>query len=219
MSKQQIDDAVSPYELTSILNKGNIEYILIEGHVLCYFTGSPKATIDVDVIVSNTHMSRAVRAIKAEFPQYDFEDMVYNVRFCSKKKESSVDSERIDVIRSNNPFFQKILKKYTVPIISKGQKVNVPAVEAAIALKFAAAISPNRSDEDRPQDRTDLTTIIKKHQNIKQEVLSELGDLIYPGRYRSLQRKKVLQQCMLFFDANKVQVWTFWDLHLDMTRI
>src|SRR5688572_17965073 len=51
----------------------------------------------------------------------------------------------------------------------------------AIAMKFAAAISPNRGDESRPQDRVDLVAIIKKHASVDTQVLTQLGDLVYPG--------------------------------------
>ena len=44
LSKQHVEDAVSPYELTAVLNKGNIKYVLIGGYVLGYLTGSPRAT-------------------------------------------------------------------------------------------------------------------------------------------------------------------------------
>jgi hypothetical protein len=56
-----------------------------------------------------------------------------------------------------------------------------------VALKFAAAISPNRGADSSPQDRTDLVAIIKKHRNLNAAVLAELGDLVYPGGGRELQ--------------------------------
>jgi hypothetical protein len=71
-------------------------------------------------------------------------------------------------------------------VTSKGQVINVPSVEAAIAMKFAAAISPNRGDESRPQDRVDLVAIIKKHAAVNMRALTQLGDLVYPGGGREL---------------------------------
>ena len=75
-----------------------------------------------------------------------------------------------------------------MPIQSKGQTVFVPTVEAAVALKFAAAISPNRGDVSRPQDRIDLMAIVKKHQNMNTTALNELGDLIYLGGGKELNQ-------------------------------
>jgi autonomous glycyl radical cofactor GrcA len=186
LSQQQTDDAVSPYEVTAILEEGGIKYVLIGGHVLGYLTGSPRATVDVDVIVSNAHLSKAVKAIKARFPQLTSEDLGYNVRFNSGRS-GHVDAERIDLVKAGNLFFQRILERYAAPIQSKGQRVYVPTVEAAIALKFAAAISPNRGDESRPQDRIDLLAIVRKHPNLNQATLAELGDLVYAGGGVELQ--------------------------------
>jgi hypothetical protein len=180
LSQQQVDDAVSPYELTAIFDEGGTRYVLIGGHVLGYLTGSPRATVDVDVIVSSGHVSRAVKAIKERFPELTVQDLVYNVRFSSARR-SNVDPERIDVVRAGNPFFQRIVERHAVAIQSKGHRVCVPTVEAAIALKFAAAISPNRGDENRPQDRIDLLAIVKRNRELELEDLAELGDLIYPG--------------------------------------
>ena len=186
LSQQQADDAVSPYELTAILNEGGIKYVLIGGHVLGYLTGTPRATVDVDVIISSAHVAKAVKAIKARYPQLTSEDLVYNVRF-SSSRPSRVDPERIDVVRAENPFFQRIVDRHATPIQSRGQRVYVPTVEAAIALKFAAAISPNRGDENRPQDRIDLLAIVRKHRQLDLGTLAELGDLVYPGGGVELQ--------------------------------
>jgi predicted nucleotidyltransferase len=186
LSQQHAADAVSPYELTAILEAGGIKYVLIGGHVLGYLTGSPRATVDVDVIISSAHVAQAVKAIKARFPELTSEDLVYNVRFNSSRRGGG-DAERIDLVRAGNPFFQRILDRYATAIQSKGQRVHVPTVEAAIALKFAAAISPNRGDESRPQDRIDLLAIVRKHTDLNQAVLAELGDLVYSGGGEELQ--------------------------------
>ena len=68
----------------------------------------------------------------------------------------------------------------------RGKVLHVPTPEAAVALKFAAAISPNRGDENRPQDRADLVAMILKQAALRTEALSELGDLIYAGGGKEL---------------------------------
>jgi len=186
LSLQHAADAVSPYELTAILSSHSISYVLIGGHVLGYLIGSPRATVDVDVLVSSSHVAKAVQAIKAKFPQLDAEDLRYNVRFSSRAAGGHVDRERIDVVRSDNAFFKEILEKHAVPVNSKGQVIHVPSVEAAVAMKFAAAISPNRGDESRPQDRVDLLAIIRKHTSLDSRALQRLGDLVYPGGGKEL---------------------------------
>ena len=132
--------------------------------------------------LSQQHAADAV----SPYELTEIEDRVYSVRFKSSRR-SHLDAERIDLVKAGNPFFQRILDRYATPIQSKGQRVHVPTVEAAIALKFAAAISPNRGDESRPQDRIDLLAIVRKHTNLNQAVLAELGDLVYSGGGVELQ--------------------------------
>ena len=186
LSKQHVDDAISPHEVAEVLNELKVKYVLIGGHVLGYFTGSPRATVDVDVMVSMAQASKAVRAIESKFPHLESRDLAHNVRFSSRQEGSNVDAERIDVVRARDPFFQRILSTYAVPLQSRGRILHVPTAEAAVALKFAAAISPNRGDESRPQDRADLVSMIRKQPELKTQVLSELGDLIYPGGGKEL---------------------------------
>jgi hypothetical protein len=187
LSRQQIEDAISPHDVASALLQADVKYVLIGGHVLAYFTGTPRATVDVDVIVPIAQMGKAVKALHTRFPELEPRDLTYNVRFSSRNAQGALDPERIDVVRAGDPFFQRVLNKYSVAVHSRGKVIQVPAVEAAVALKFAAAISPNRGDESRPQDRVDLVAIIRKQPTLRPEVLVELGDLIYPGGGKELQ--------------------------------
>ena len=181
LSRQAVADAVSPQEIVLILSKIGAKHVLVGGHMLSFYTGSPRATVDVDVIVSTAHVKKAVDAISAAYPQFDERDLVYNVRFSSRAHGRGENAERIDIVRSNTPLFDKIIKSHSVAVKSEGRTVHLPTVEAAIALKFAAAVSPNRGDEKRPQDRTDLMLIISRNRNLNHGVLNELGDLAYPG--------------------------------------
>lgn len=181
LSRQAVDDAVSPRDVVLQLTSVGANYVLIGGHMLSFYTGNPRATVDVDVIVSATHVKKAVEAVSRAYPVLDTEDLIYNVRFKSRAKGKSTEPERIDIVRSNTPLFERIIKKYTVSIESGSDTLCLPTVEAAIALKFAAAISPNRGDEKRPQDRADLMLMITRNRMLDQADLKELGDLAYAG--------------------------------------
>ncbi|MEY4575892.1 MAG: hypothetical protein RL701_595 [Pseudomonadota bacterium] len=187
LSQQQVADAVSPHALAGLLFQAGATYVMIGGHVLGYLTGNPRATVDVDVIVSTSHIAKAVKAVHAKFPELVSEDLVYNVRFNSKQGGGRVSAERIDLVRDNVPLFNRILNKYAVSVQAMGQVLQLPTAEAAVALKFAAAISPNRGNENRPQDRADLLAIVTKHRALKHDVLNELGDLVYPGGGQELK--------------------------------
>lgn len=181
LSRQAVGDAVSPQNVVLQLTNAGAKYVLIGGHMLSFYTGTPRATIDVDVIVSTAHVKKAVEAVSKAYPALAKQDLVYNVRFNSRAEGRTAEPERIDIVRSNTPLFERVIKQYTVPVNTGGQVVHLPTVESAIALKFTAAISPNRGDEKRPQDRADLMLIITRNRSLDQAVLKELGDLAYAG--------------------------------------
>lgn len=59
-------------------------------------------------------------------------------------------------------------------------------VEAAIALKFSASISPNRGNENKPIENADLPILIRSTPNLDNRALSKLGDLVYSGGGKEL---------------------------------
>ena len=69
---------------------------------------------------------------------------------------------------------------------AKKQIVKIPTIEAAIALKFAASISPNRSDEDKSVDNADLMRLVRVHPKLDEKELHTLGELIYRGGGKEL---------------------------------
>lgn len=62
----------------------------------------------------------------------------------------------------------------------------MPTVEAAIALKFAASISPNRGDENKPVDNADLLRLVRSKNKLDITALTKLGDLVYLGGGKEL---------------------------------
>jgi hypothetical protein len=63
LSSQQIDDAVNPLEVAALFESENVSYVLIGGHMLSYYTGTARATVDVNVIIGVADFERASTAI------------------------------------------------------------------------------------------------------------------------------------------------------------
>ncbi len=84
------------------------------------------------------------------------------------------------------PLFREIVQKYCIALQAKKYTIKVPTIEAAIALKFAASISPNRSDENKPVDNADLLKLVRVKLDLDYQLLSLLGDLIYKGGGKEL---------------------------------
>jgi hypothetical protein len=186
LSSKQIDDAVNPLEVAALFEKEGFSYVLIGGHMLSFYTGTARATVDVDFIIGGTDFSKATRLIQKAYSQFKEHDRVYHVTYDSKKANQK-DPERIDLVRDNFPLFSEIVRRYSHTV--RGDKkdvVKIPTIEAAIALKFAASISPNRGDENKPIDRTDLLRLIRSRNHLDKTILSRLGDLVYTGGGKEL---------------------------------
>lgn len=185
LSSQQVEDAVNPLEVAALFEKERVSYVLIGGHMLSFYTGTARATVDVDFIIGGPDFTRAVKAIDKAYTQFKYHDRVYHVTYDSKKSGQK-DPERIDLVKDGFPLFQEVVTRYCHTIKANKHTVKIPTVEAAIALKFAASISPNRGDENKPIDNADLLRLVRSRPNLKEEALIKLGNLVYQGGGKEL---------------------------------
>ncbi len=185
LSGQQIDDAVNPLEVAALFESENVSYVLIGGHMLSYYTGIARATVDVDVIISSADFARASKAIQQAYTQFKRHDYAYHVTYDTKKAHTK-DPERIDLVKDGFPLFRTIVQQYCVRVRTKKHLIKIPTIEAAIALKFAASISPNRGDENKPIDNADLMKLIRVTPKFDEKALLALGELIYRGGGKEL---------------------------------
>lgn len=185
LSSQQIYDAVNPLEVAALLESKNVSYVLIGGHMLSCHTGTARATVDVDFIIGGADFERASKAIHKAYAQFKRYDRVYHVTYNTKKPHTK-DPERIDLVKDGFPLFRVIVQQYCVTVRAKKHLVKIPTIEAAIALKFAASISPNRGDENKPVDNADLMRLIRTTPKFDEKALLALGELIYRGGGKEL---------------------------------
>lgn len=59
LSSQHIEDAVNPLEVAALFESNCVSYVLIGGHMLSYYTGTARATVDVDFIIGGADFERA----------------------------------------------------------------------------------------------------------------------------------------------------------------
>jgi len=185
LSSQQIEDAVNPLEVAVIFDNEQVSYVLIGGHMLAFYTGTVRATIDVNVIVGSVDFGRAVEVIGKAYTQLQHTDRTHHVTYDSKRAGAG-DPERIDLVKDDFPLFSEIVQRYCHIIKASKYTVKIPTIEAAIALKFAAAISPNRSDENKPVDNADLLKLVRSREGLDNSALVRLGDLVYSGGGKEL---------------------------------
>ncbi len=178
LSSQQVEDAVNPLEVAALFEENQVSYVLIGGHMLSYYTGTARATVDVDFIIGGSDFERASTMIDKAYNQFKQNDKIYHITY-DTKKSINTDKERIDLIKDGFPLFGKIVRQYCITIRKNKHVIKIPTIEAAIALKFAASISPNRGDQNKPIDNADLMRLIISTNKFNDKVLMELGELIY----------------------------------------
>ncbi len=164
---------VLPRDVIKILNAAKIKFVLVGAHGISGWLGDPRATQDVDVLIQSRH-KKAIEAIKKEYPDLLLHDNPVVTQFIDPEKKLSV----IDLIKPHNRLFKAALKN-TYPV---GDTYRIPELEMAIALKFAAMISSNRTFKRRNQDKTDLIDMVASNREILElPKLRKFGELVKPG--------------------------------------
>ena len=153
--------------------------------MLAYYTGTARATVDVDFIIGDADFERASEVIYKAYVQLKHRNRVSRGTYDTRKQHAK-NPERIDLVKDDFPLFKAIVQRYCVIRRAKKQVVKIPTIEAAIALKFAASISPNRGDETQSIDNADLMRLIRIAPNLDEKALFALGELIYRGGGKEL---------------------------------
>ena len=164
---------ISPSDVARVLNAAGVKYVLAGAHAVNAYTGRPRATADVDVLTDAA--VKAGNALRAEYPELDVEDSPTVTRF----KDSGM--EAVDVIKARPvKLFRRIVRlSRTVEI--EGVEVVVAVPEAVLAMKFKSMTTMTRGMAERMQDGADFLRVIDGVGVIDEDLLRELGELVYAG--------------------------------------
>jgi hypothetical protein len=176
LSEYYVPDLITPREVIGVLTGAKVRFLLLGAHGLGGWTQKPRATEDVDVLVGPRAHKKAVRALLAAFPHLREED--YEV--VTRLRDPATRKVAIDVMKANQPLYRDALK-YSCKVESEGQAYEIPSLELALAMKFAAMISLTRSDEDKLTDASDFIKMVKANDAIDLARLHTLGQLVYNG--------------------------------------
>lgn len=170
-----VESSVSPFEVIATLNDAHVNFVLVGAHGLVGWMEKPRATEDVDVVVMTKHLKKAVRALTTAFPQLLPHDLGAVVRLSDRTSGAVV----IDLIKQQELFRQAF--RHTQTVTAGGQTYKIPSLEMALAMKFAAMISPNRGDAEKYQDAHDFIRIAQRHPEADPAILASLGECVYAG--------------------------------------
>ena len=177
----------SPVDLNVILRtltEKRIPFVLTGAHGIGGWTGKPRNTQDVDILVkAGRNHGRAVKALQALYPQLE-------VRTFTGLTAFFVPGETASVIDLACPYRADQEETLAHPAWTEnkeqGLRYRVPALEAALANKYGAMMTPTRDLDKRMQDAVDFTRMVQHSSDegripIDLQWLEALGEKVWPG--------------------------------------
>ncbi|HBI43982.1 MAG TPA: hypothetical protein DDY78_14200 [Planctomycetales bacterium] len=177
----------SPVDLNMILRtltQKRIPFVLTGAHGIGGWTGRPRSTQDVDILVkAGRNYGRAVNAVRALYPQLEVRAFTGLTAFFVQGEKESV----IDVVYPHRADLEETLAD---PVWTEnkelGLRYRVPALEAALANKYGAMLTPIRPMGKRQLDVADFMGMVthssdQDRQPIDLEKLEVLGEMVWPG--------------------------------------
>ena len=127
------------------------------------------------------NLTRAVKAVRELYPQLEVREFAGVWAFFVPGEKDSV----IDITYPHRPDLAETLA-HPVWVEDRGLRYRIPALEAALANKYGAMLTPTRNLEKRGQDVVDFRLMVKHsldegQQAIDLERLAVLGEKVWPG--------------------------------------
>ena len=145
------------------LNAAGIPFVLIGAHALAVHTKQPRATLDVDVVVSDVPAAvAALRTIRRGCRVRSLgEDIGIRI-------ENTEGVELIDVLPPHGGLRGELLSDpdLLVDVVLRGEPLRIPNTQTMLALKWLAMFSPSRNRTKQMQDRVDFLRIIEAYDEL-----------------------------------------------------
>jgi hypothetical protein len=163
------------------LTAKKVPFVLTGAHGISGWTGRPRATHDVDILVKvGRNYARAVHVIRALYPQLEARRFAGVTGFFPPGERQSV----IDVTYPHRPDNAETLRT-AIWVEERNLKYRIPSLEAALANKYGAMLTPTRDSIKRGQDGVDFAAMVKHsldegRQPIDLATLEALGEMVWP---------------------------------------
>jgi hypothetical protein len=176
----------SPVDLNQILKtltQKRIPFVLTGAHGIAGWTGRPRSTQDVDVLVkAGRNFTRAVKALRELYPGLEVHTFPGLTAFFIPGEKESV----IDVVCPYRADQEETLANPTwTEEEGSALRYRIPSLEEALANKYGAMLTPTRHLAKRLQDIVDFTLMVlhsgdEGRQPIDLERLEALGKKVWP---------------------------------------
>jgi len=175
LSRHYMPRSILPTDVIKVLNKAKISFVLIGAHGAFGWMKVEEARItkDVDLLIAEKHQKKALKALLQEFPHLESIDLPMVTRL----KDLETGQMVIDLMKPTELY--RAAFKHTHTVWTGKLKYRVPSLEMALAMKFAAMVSPNREDVKKIVDSHDFIVMVRANPELDLEKLKLLGDLVY----------------------------------------
>jgi hypothetical protein len=177
----------SPVDLNEILKtltRKRIPFVLTGAHGIASWTGRPRNTLDVDILAKGgRNLTRAVKAIRDLYPDLEVRNLAGVTAFF-------IPGETTSVIDVTYPHRADLAETLANPVWTEdkelGLRYRTPSLEAALANKYGAMLTPSRNVLKRMQDVIDFSFMVQHaydpgRQPIDLARLEFLGEKVWPG--------------------------------------
>jgi hypothetical protein len=179
--------AQSPVDLNQVLRtlaRKRIPFVLTGAHAIGGWTGRPRDTADVDILVKGgRNHARAVKVLHELYPQLEVHTHFGVTGFYVPGETQSV----LDVTYPHRADIQDSLDN-PVWVDDKESKLRyrIPSLETALANKYGAMLTLSRNSGKRLIDAGDFTLMVQHsmeqgRQPIDLVRLETLGEKVWPG--------------------------------------
>jgi hypothetical protein len=178
--KKKLPAKIDLYRILRTLTDKKIPFVLTGAHALGGWTGEPRATKDIDILVKpGRNQARAVNAIRDLYPHLEIREALRIVRF-------HLPGEKWAVIDVTIPFRRDIEETLAHPVWveERGLRYRIPSLECALANKYGAMLTLERRLEKRHQDIADFMKMVRLsmeegHEPIDLPRLHGLGQMVW----------------------------------------
>ena len=153
----ELGNSPQPAQVAKLLNAAGIDFVIIGAHALGVHTKEPRATADVDVVVSDVPEAvKALRNIRPNTKVLDLGDAV------GKRIATAKGIELVDILLPTGGVRGELFKN-RIKITLDGQSASIPTLSAMLALKWLAMFSSSRKGSKQIIDRGDFIQLIETH--------------------------------------------------------
>lgn len=172
-------------DVAQVLNRRQVRFVLVGANAVALYTGAPRATIDVDVLVRDADAEPATQALAEAFSLTPEREK--DVIRLQKDGQTRIDL----VLTQTDALYQELTAsdRYTQTLVVGAEPIRVPTIEMMLALKYSAIVGPWRETHKKHFDIGDFISIVKTAGDLDLAVVEALADIIYPGASREIREK------------------------------